>query len=125
MQLIEFVLVFIFPGLVLIVVEMKFTASKNEDALAGCSEETARSTEALAWAIPLGSGGYTVHAVPVPPSTVLLINNKSEVLMFSCISRSTLTLCLCLFSHNIGMLCCYDTYAMVPYTPHFFQNNNY
>jgi hypothetical protein len=32
----------------------------------------ARSTDAPAWAIPLASGGYTVHPVPTPLSTVLL-----------------------------------------------------
>jgi hypothetical protein len=103
-------------GLYVFVVEMRFTACKIEDAAARCSKKIASSTEALTWAMPSASGGYTVHLIPAPRYTILIVNNESEVLAFSCISRTTITLCLCLFSHNIGLLHCYDTYGMVPYT---------
>jgi hypothetical protein len=70
---------FIVLGFMLIVVEMKFTAPRIEDTPARWREKIARSTDAPACAIPLASGGYTVHPVPAPLSTVLLvISNVSE-----------------------------------------------
>jgi hypothetical protein len=67
---------FMFLGFILIVVEMKFTAPRMEDTPARWREKMARSTDAPAWAIPLPTGGYTVHPVPAPLSTILLLSNK-------------------------------------------------
>jgi hypothetical protein len=58
------------------VVEMKFTAPRIEDTPARCNEKIARSTDAPAWAIPLARGGYTVHPVPGPLSTILLVSKS-------------------------------------------------
>ena len=54
---------------ILIMVVMKFTAPKIDDAPARCRLKIERSTDAPAWAIPDESGGYTVHPVPAPLST--------------------------------------------------------
>lgn len=54
----------------LIAVVMKLIAPKMEEIPARCSEKIARSTEAPAWARLPASGGYTVHPVPAPASTV-------------------------------------------------------
>jgi len=59
-------------GFMLIVVVMKFTAPRIDDTPAKCREKIAKSTDAPACAIPLARGGYTVHPVPTPLSTVLL-----------------------------------------------------
>jgi hypothetical protein len=56
---------------ILIIVVIKFTAPKIDDAPARCSLKIDKSTEAPAWAIPLERGGYTVHPVPAPLSTSL------------------------------------------------------
>lgn len=60
----------------LITVVMKLTAPKIEDTPARCREKIPRSTEAPAWAIAAAKGGYTVHPVPTPLSTIPLINNR-------------------------------------------------
>jgi hypothetical protein len=60
----------------LIVVEIKFTVPRMGDTPARCSEKIARSTDAPACAIPLARGGYTVHPVPAPLSTMLVVNNN-------------------------------------------------
>lgn len=65
-----------FAGFMLIVVEIKFTAPRIEETPAKCKEKMARSTDAPACAIPLARGGYTVHPVPAPLSTILLVNNS-------------------------------------------------
>lgn len=57
-------------GFILMAVVMKLIAPKIEDTPARWSEKMARSTEAPAWARLLASGGYTVHPVPAPASTV-------------------------------------------------------
>lgn len=61
---------------ILITVVIKFTAPRIEEIPAKCREKIAKSTEAPAWAIPDDRGGYTVHPVPAPFSTILLDNNK-------------------------------------------------
>lgn len=55
---------------------MKFTAPKIEDTPAKWREKIVKSTEAPAWAVPDESGGYTVHPVPDPFSTMLLESNN-------------------------------------------------
>jgi hypothetical protein len=67
---------FILLGFMLIVVEIKFTAPRMEETPARCKEKIAKSTEAPAWASPLARGGYTVHPVPAPLSTILLVNRS-------------------------------------------------
>jgi hypothetical protein len=67
---------FMLIGFILMVVEMKFTAPRIDDTPAKCNEKIARSTDAPAWAIPLARGGYTVHPVPAPLSTILLVNSN-------------------------------------------------
>jgi hypothetical protein len=64
---------FMLVGFMLMVVEMKFTAPRIEDTPARCSEKIARSTDAPARTIPLPRGGYTVHPVAAPLSTMLLL----------------------------------------------------
>ena len=51
-------------------VVLKLMAPKMEDTPARCREKMARSTEAPAWARLPARGGYTVHPVPTPASTV-------------------------------------------------------
>jgi hypothetical protein len=53
----------------LIVVEIKFTAPKIEEAPAKCNEKIAKSTLPPAWETIPARGGYTVHPVPAPLST--------------------------------------------------------
>lgn len=57
-------------GFMLIAVVMKLIAPRMEEIPARCREKIARSTEAPAWARFPASGGYTVHPVPTPASTV-------------------------------------------------------
>lgn len=65
------------PGVrILIIVVIKFTAPKMEDAPAKCRLKIDKSTEAPACAIPADSGGQTVHPVPAPLSTSPPLNNK-------------------------------------------------
>lgn len=52
------------------IVVIKFSAPRIDETPARCSEKIARSTEGPAWAILLERGGYTVHPVPAPFSTV-------------------------------------------------------
>lgn len=67
----------VIPGdRILITVVIKFTAPKIDEIPAKWSEKIARSTEAPAWAIPEERGGYTVHPVPAPFSTILLEISK-------------------------------------------------
>lgn len=63
-------------GFILMIVEIKLTAPRMEDTPARCKEKIAKSTEAPACAIPLANGGYTVHPVPAPLSTKLLIRRS-------------------------------------------------
>lgn len=53
----------------LMIVVMKLTAPKIEEAPARCNLKMDRSTDAPACAIPADSGGYTVQPVPAPLST--------------------------------------------------------
>lgn len=57
-------------GFMLIAVVMKLIAPRMDEIPARCREKIARSTEAPAWARFPASGGYTVHPVPAPASTV-------------------------------------------------------
>lgn len=49
---------------------IKLIAPRIEDTPAKCSEKMVRSTEAPAWARFPAKGGYTVHPVPAPASTM-------------------------------------------------------
>jgi len=55
---------------ILIIVVMKFTAPRIDLAPAKWRLKIERSTEAPEWAITLERGGYTVHPVPAPLSTI-------------------------------------------------------
>ena len=57
-------------GFMLMAVVMKLIAPRIEETPAKCREKMARSTEAPAWARLPARGGYTVHPVPAPASTV-------------------------------------------------------
>jgi hypothetical protein len=61
---------------ILIIVVIKFTAPKIDETPAKCNLKIAKSTEAPLWAIVDERGGYTVHPVPAPFSTILLINKR-------------------------------------------------
>ena len=61
----------------LIIVEIKFTAPRIDEIPAKCNLKIAKSTDDPLWAILDDSGGYTVHPVPAPLSTILL--NKRRV----------------------------------------------
>lgn len=63
---------------ILIAVVMKFTAPRIDETPARCNLKIARSTDAPAWAIFADNGGYTVHPVPAPFSTILLVNSKDR-----------------------------------------------
>lgn len=63
-------------GRILITVVMKLTAPKIEETPARCNEKIPISTDAPAWAIPEAKGGYTVHPVPTPLSTIPLVRSK-------------------------------------------------
>lgn len=54
----------------LIIVVMKLIAPRIDDTPARCREKIVRSTEAPAWAKFPAKGGYTVHPVPAPASTI-------------------------------------------------------
>lgn len=58
------------------IVLIKFTAPNREEIPAKCREKIAKSTDAPAWAKLLLSGGYTVHPVPAPLSTMPLKRSK-------------------------------------------------
>lgn len=51
-------------------VVIKLIAPKIEDTPARCREKIVRSTDAPAWARLPAKGGYTVHPVPAPASTM-------------------------------------------------------
>jgi hypothetical protein len=61
---------------ILITVVIKFTEPKIEETPAKCNEKIARSTEAPLCAILEDKGGYTVHPVPAPFSTIELERSK-------------------------------------------------
>lgn len=54
----------------LIIVVMKLIAPRIDETPAKCKEKIVRSTEAPAWAKFPARGGYTVHPVPAPASTI-------------------------------------------------------
>lgn len=57
-------------GFMLMAVVMKLIAPRMEETPARWREKMARSTDAPAWARFPARGGYTVHPVPAPASTV-------------------------------------------------------
>lgn len=54
----------------LIIVVIKLIAPKIDETPARCREKIVRSTDAPAWAKFPAKGGYTVHPVPAPASTM-------------------------------------------------------
>lgn len=58
------------------IVEIKLIAPKMEEIPAKCNLKIARSTDVPLWAKLDERGGYTVHPVPVPFSTILLIKRR-------------------------------------------------
>lgn len=62
----------------LIIVVMKLIAPKIEETTAKCKEKIVRSTDAPAWARLPASGGYTVHPVPAPASTIEDANSRRK-----------------------------------------------
>lgn len=54
---------------ILVIVVIKFTAPRIDEAPAKCKLKIDKSTELPAWARLEESGGYTVHPVPAPLST--------------------------------------------------------
>lgn len=61
---------------ILITVVIKFTAPRMEEIPAKWRLKIARSTDDPLWAIAEDRGGYTVHPVPAPLSTILLIRRS-------------------------------------------------
>lgn len=57
---------------------MKFTAPRIEDTPAKCNEKILKSTDAPLWEIPRLRGGYTVHPVPAPLSTIPPIRSRNR-----------------------------------------------
>jgi hypothetical protein len=65
------------PGArILIIVVIKLMAPKIEETPARCNLKIVKSTEAPECAIDEDSGGYTVHPVPAPLSTIPPINKR-------------------------------------------------
>lgn len=60
------------------IVEIKLIAPRIEDTPARCSEKIPISTAAPLCALLPDKGGYTVHPVPTPPSTKLLIKRRKS-----------------------------------------------
>lgn len=58
--------------------EIKLIAPKIEEIPAIWREKIEKSTDEPVWAIIEERGGYTVQPVPVPFSTILLINSKDK-----------------------------------------------
>lgn len=67
---------FCFLGRMLIIVAMKFAAPRMDLAPAKCREKIVMSTGGPLCAMILDSGGYTVHPVPAPFSTIALARSK-------------------------------------------------
>ena len=62
----------------LIIVVMKFTAPKIEDAPARCKLKIPRSTAPPGCPVNPDNGGYTVHPIPGPTSTKLEVNSNNN-----------------------------------------------
>lgn len=56
----------------------EINAPKIEETPAKCKESIVRSTDAPAWARLPASGGYTVHPVPAPASTIEDANSRRK-----------------------------------------------
>lgn len=66
-------------GRILMIVEMKLIAPKIDEIPAICNEKITKSTDAPECLIFAESGGYTVHPVPAPLSTnILVVNNIND-----------------------------------------------
>lgn len=57
---------------------MKFSAPRIDLAPAKCKEKIAKSTEGPVCAILSDNGGYTVHPVPTPCSTIAEATNRNK-----------------------------------------------
>lgn len=62
----------------MIIVVIKLIAPRIEDTPARCKEKIVRSTDAPAWARLPANGGYTVHPVPAPASTIEDASNRRK-----------------------------------------------
>jgi hypothetical protein len=62
-------------GRILKIVVIKLMAPRIEAAPAKCLLKIAKSTLGPEWACTLERGGYTVHPVPAPDSTIAELNN--------------------------------------------------
>jgi len=60
------------------IVVIKFTAPRIDEAPARCRLKIDRSTEPPAWAILEARGGYTVQPVPAPLSTKPPLSNRTR-----------------------------------------------
>lgn len=60
------------------IVVMKLTAPRIEEIPARCREKIVRSTEGPLCAVFLDNGGYTVHPVPAPLSTIVDLNKRRK-----------------------------------------------
>ena len=67
---------FCFLGRMLIIVAIKFAAPRMDLAPAKCREKIVISTGGPLWAMILDKGGYTVHPVPAPFSTIDLARRR-------------------------------------------------
>jgi len=63
-------------GFILIIVVIKLIAPRIDEIPAKWREKIARSTDAPEWAQLLANGGYTVHPVPTPDSTVIEVRRR-------------------------------------------------
>jgi len=67
----------VIPGVrMFIMVVIKLMEARIDEAPAKCKENIARSTDPPAWAILLERGGYIVHPVPAPLSTLAEASSK-------------------------------------------------
>jgi len=60
------------------IVTIKLIAPKIEETPAKCSEKIVKSTDIPLCEKLLDNGGYTVHPVPAPDSTILDITNNNK-----------------------------------------------
>jgi len=67
----------VIPGdRILIIVVIKLIAPKIDETPARCNLKIDRSTDPPEWDSVVDKGGYTVHPVPAPLSTIPPVNNK-------------------------------------------------
>lgn len=68
--------IFISFGRMFIIVVIKLIDPRTLEAPARCNEKIARSTAPPLWEILPARGGYTVHPVPAPDSTIEDLSNR-------------------------------------------------